>query len=132
MRGKERLDRCGGSTCSRPRGYHPDPMEFVTARLRLRPLSADDIDAGVALGADARVMTWLGGISSAQQMRAWLDRQCAHWAEHGYGRFLVTSHGAFLGFAGLSRLDFDHSRVAEGDPTRTHVVYRLARDGVLP
>jgi ribosomal-protein-alanine N-acetyltransferase len=86
-------------------------MELVTARLRLRPVCAEDLDDSVASVADARVMEWLGGVQTPEQARAWLDRQIAHWKAHGCGRFLITCEGVFVGFAGLSRLEFDRGIV---------------------
>jgi RimJ/RimL family protein N-acetyltransferase len=82
-------------------------MELVTARLHLRPVQTTDRAAVVSLSADPRVMQWLGGVQTAEQARSWLDRQLAHWEQHGFGRFLVACDGAFVGFAGLSRLEFD-------------------------
>jgi ribosomal-protein-alanine N-acetyltransferase len=86
-------------------------MDLFTERLRLRPVVAEDVGVAIVLGADERVMQWLGGVQTAEQARAWLDRQIAHWAQHGFGRFLVTCEGAFVGFAGLSRLEFDRGLV---------------------
>jgi ribosomal-protein-alanine N-acetyltransferase len=86
-------------------------IELVTPRLHLRPVRAEDLDVAVASVADERVMQWLGGVQTADQARAWLDRQIAHWEAHGFGRFFVTWEGAFVGFAGLSRLEFDRGLV---------------------
>jgi ribosomal-protein-alanine N-acetyltransferase len=86
-------------------------MDLCTARLRLRPICAEDLGVAIASAADARVMQWLGGVQTAEQSRAWLDRQIAHWVQHGCGRFVVTREGAFVGFAGLWRFDFDRGLV---------------------
>jgi RimJ/RimL family protein N-acetyltransferase len=174
-------------------------VEIATARLRLRPVRSDDLPIVTALGVDERVMTWLGGALTAEQSAAWLERQSRQWRDHRLGPFLVEREGVFVGFAGLSRGDFDagvvpgievawrfvfkhwgkgyateaaravtadafgrlaldevvavttpdnarstrvmdrlgmvhsphdtfeHPRVPEGDPRRTHVVYRLSR-----
>ncbi len=176
-------------------------MEIVTARLHLRPVRVEDIVVAAALSADDRVMRWLGGVLTEDRAREWLDRQLAQWERHGFGRFAVSFEGAVVGFAGLSRFEFDlglvpgieiawrfayehwgrgyateaaravlddafgrvgltevvaittphnersrrvmdrlgmiyspgetfeHPRVPEGDPNRTHVVYRLRRNG---
>ncbi len=171
---------------------------LTTARLQLRPVEASDIDDAVRLGADERVMAVFGGSASPAASGEWLEARVAHWKAHTFGRFHVSCSGAFVGFVGLERDDYDaglvpgievawrlafeawgrgyateaaraviadafgrvgleevvaittpdnrrsrrvaerlgmtwngetidHPRVAEGDPHRTHVVYRLAR-----
>ncbi len=179
-------------------------IEIVTERLHLRSVRSDDLGVVLGLGADERVMTSVGGVLTADQCVAWLDRQLGQWRAHGLGPFAVERGGAFVGFVGLSRADFDaglipaveiawrlafdhwgkgyateaaraviddafarlgltevaavttpsntrsrrvmdrlgmvhspnetfeHPRVPEGEPLRTHVVYRLARENWSP
>ena len=85
--------------------------ELRTLRLKLRPVSARDLDQVTALGADPRVMAALGGPLTALESRAWLERQLGHIAEHGYGRQVVECEGQFIGLVGLSRYDFDRGLV---------------------
>ncbi|HSQ64658.1 MAG TPA: GNAT family N-acetyltransferase [Polyangiaceae bacterium] len=82
-------------------------MELRTQRLHLRPVAAGDLDPIAALGADERVMAPLGGPMSREKCEAWLERNLAHWHDHGYGRFFVTRETDFVGLVGLSRYDFD-------------------------
>src|ERR1700685_334454 len=82
-------------------------VELVTERLRLRPVRSEDLDAVTALGADERVMTWVGGTLTAEMSVAWLERQLRHWRNHQFGPFAVECDGTFVGFVGLSRADFD-------------------------
>jgi RimJ/RimL family protein N-acetyltransferase len=175
-------------------------LDIVTERLHLRPVRSDDLPTVVRLGADARVMTSVGGVLTADQCAGWLERQVGQWRTHFFGPFAVERDGGFVGFVGLSRADFDaglipavevawrlafdhwgkgyateaaraviedaferlglsevaavttpgntrsrgvmdrlgmvyspsetfeHPRVPEGDPLRTHVVYRLTRE----
>ena len=80
---------------------------LATERLRLRPVTADDLDAVVAQNADARVMTWFGGPMAAEQAAAWMAKQLDHWQKHGFGRMAVDLDGVVVGFVGLTRTDFD-------------------------
>ena len=82
-------------------------IELQTARLQLRPLRPDDLNAVATLGADARVMKSMGGPLSHAKCEAWLERQLDHWEQHGYGRCVVTRDADFVGFVGLSRFDFE-------------------------
>jgi len=86
-------------------------LELTTERLRLRPITPADLPNVCALGADARVMQSLGGTLNQAQSEAWLERQLAHWREHGFGRFHVACDARFVGFVGLTRTDFDRGLV---------------------
>lgn len=98
-------------------------IELRTARLRLRPVTADDLDAIAALGEDARVMEWLGGTMTRDETARWLDGVLEHWRAHGYGRFFIERDGAFVGVAGLSRNDLD-----AGIVPGIEIAWRLAFD----
>ncbi len=52
-------------------------------------------------------MTSLGGLRSPTQVREWLARELAHFAEHGYCRNVVTLEGELVGLVGLNRSDYD-------------------------
>jgi RimJ/RimL family protein N-acetyltransferase len=82
-------------------------VEIVTERLVLRPVRGGDLETVMALSADERVMSWLGGSLTAEQSSAWLDRQIRQWRDHGLGPFVVEHHDLSMGFVGLSRSDFD-------------------------
>lgn len=86
-------------------------IELATERLCLRPIRAADLADVCALSADARVMESLGGALNPAQSEAWLERQLAHWREHGFGRFHVARDARFVGFVGLTRTDFDRGLV---------------------
>ncbi|HEY4104684.1 MAG TPA: GNAT family N-acetyltransferase [Polyangiaceae bacterium] len=96
-------------------------IELETSRLKLRPVSENDLDRVRAIGSDLRVMASLGGILSDDECRVWLERQLAHWRTHGYGRFRVDVGARFAGFVGLSRSDFDRGFVSG-----IEVAWRLA------
>jgi len=82
-----------------------------TARLELRPLLASDFDLVRTLSSDPRVMTSLGGTLSSQESAAWLERQLAHFRDHGYGRYVVSRETEVVGLVGLSRTDFERGLV---------------------
>jgi RimJ/RimL family protein N-acetyltransferase len=82
-------------------------VEIVTERLRLCEIRSGHLDAAAALGADDRVMAWLGGILPPEKSAAWLERQLGQWRRHGLGPFAVERDRVCVGFVGLSRTDFD-------------------------
>jgi RimJ/RimL family protein N-acetyltransferase len=93
-----------------------------SARLELRPLTTGDLHLVHALN-DARVMASLGGPLTKDACRAWLERQLAHFAAHGYGRYVVSYEAEFVGFVGLSRTDFERGLVPG-----VEIAWRLAFD----
>ncbi|OEU85094.1 GNAT family N-acetyltransferase [Streptomyces oceani] len=74
-----------------------------TARLNLRPLTTADVDALVALHADARVNRFVPAFSPTQA-RERLERVEAQWAERGHGLCAVELRdtGEFIGRCGLN------------------------------
>lgn len=74
-----------------------------TERLLLRPLRVADVDAFVALHADARVNRFVGAYSpeQARERLAAIERQ---WAERGHGLCAVElkTTGEFIGRVGLN------------------------------
>jgi RimJ/RimL family protein N-acetyltransferase len=80
---------------------------LTTARLELRPLHPNDLEAVCELASDARAMATLGGARSPEQVRAWLERELAQLELYGYCRHVVTHQGELVGLVGLTRTDFD-------------------------
>jgi RimJ/RimL family protein N-acetyltransferase len=73
-----------------------------TERLRLRPMTVDDVDDVVALHAHPDVIGSMGALD--RQLTFWrLEADERQWAERGHGRFAVLDRtsGACLGQAGL-------------------------------
>jgi RimJ/RimL family protein N-acetyltransferase len=74
-----------------------------TARLRLRPLTASDVDLWVALHADERVNRFVGTYTrqAALDRLGWIERQ---WSTRGHGLFAIEdkANGQFLGRGGLN------------------------------
>ena len=59
--------------------------------------------------ADPAVMATLGGLKTEAETRGFLDRLLAHWAEHGFGLWSLSSGatGAFVGRGGLLNVEVE-------------------------
>jgi ribosomal-protein-alanine N-acetyltransferase len=80
-----------------------------TDRLRLRPMSPDDMEHIVALYGDPDVMRYIGtrGPLSREESSARLDFMVDHWHLHGFGMWalFLKADGAFVGRCGMRYLD---------------------------
>jgi RimJ/RimL family protein N-acetyltransferase len=76
---------------------------LTTERLALRRWRASDRAHAAAMNADSRVMRFLGPLLTREQSEAHVDRLEAHFAEHGFGRWVVEARGVaeFAGWVGL-------------------------------
>lgn len=84
-----------------------------TARLSLRPMGIDDVDAFVALHADERVNRFVGSYSREQALER-LRANERQWAERGHGLCAVhlEENGEFIGRCGLNHwTDFDETEL---------------------
>jgi ribosomal-protein-alanine N-acetyltransferase len=97
--------------------------EIRTPRLLLTRMRAEDLDDLVRMYLDPQVMATLGGVRSEAQTAQYLDRQLAHWQEHGFGWWAARepSTGRFIGRGGLR-----HSMVDGRD--EVEVGYGLLRE----
>ena len=87
-----------------------------TARLHLRPMSADDFDGLYQIFTDSQVMASFGGeLFTPPKMQQWLQRNLDHQAQFGYGLFAVIekASGRLIGNCGLEQLEIDGQTVAE-------------------
>jgi RimJ/RimL family protein N-acetyltransferase len=94
--------------------------ELTTERLRLRPLTRDDLyELHDRVFSDPDV-TWDGTTGTLGDTRESLEAKIAHVREHGFGMMAVTDRdtGEFYGFAGLQHM--------EGGPD-IEIGYYLAR-----
>jgi RimJ/RimL family protein N-acetyltransferase len=62
---------------------------FSTPRLRAERLDAGDYGEIRRMHLDADTMAALGGVQSEAQSRAYMDRNLRHWAERGFGLWIV-------------------------------------------
>lgn len=76
--------------------------QLRTDRLLLRAWRPQDRDPFAAMNADPIVMEHFPSPLSREASDAFVDRIEAHFAEHGYGQWVVEVDGAFAGFTGLS------------------------------
>jgi RimJ/RimL family protein N-acetyltransferase len=76
---------------------------LVTARLRLEPIGAAHRAALRAMVADPRVGAMLGGVRTAAESDAILERHIAAWERDGFGLWAMLDRrtGAFTGRGGL-------------------------------
>ena len=86
----------------------PSPVVFpvVTARLRLRPLCAGDLDALAGIYMDPRVARWIGAHTRADVERE-LSLQAEHQASCGWSFWAVEERatGRLIGDCGLQPLE---------------------------
>ena len=98
----------------------PDEVDLRTERLVLRHWREADRAPFAAMGADPEVMRFLPALLTRAQSDALVDRIRTHFAEHGYGLWVVEVDGAFAGFTGLQWSGVTGQRALE-------VGWRLAR-----
>src|SRR5262249_44631118 len=95
-------------------------MRLETARLLLRPCTADDLDALHRLWTDADVRRYLfdDRIIPREQAAAMIQDSLASFPTHGFGLWLVhrAGEGAMIGFSGLS---------LTGDPPEVELLYGI-------
>jgi RimJ/RimL family protein N-acetyltransferase len=80
-------------------------VRVTTERLVLRPPTFDDLEAWHAIYLDAEEVWYGAPRSSVDENRAKLERQIAHFEEHGFGMCTVELAGETIGAAGLQRLE---------------------------
>jgi RimJ/RimL family protein N-acetyltransferase len=95
-------------------------LRLTTKRLALRPPTLDDLPVWHATFLDAEEVWYGAPRSSRDENRRKLERQIAHFAEHGFGMCAVdlAASGETIGAAGLQHL--------EGGP-EIEVGYRLLK-----
>ena len=71
----------------------------------LRPPTLDDLDAWHAIYVDAEEVWYGAPRSTLDENRAKLERQIAHFQQHGFGMCTVELAGETIGAAGLQHLE---------------------------
>jgi RimJ/RimL family protein N-acetyltransferase len=87
-----------------------------TARLSLRPMTAEDIDPLLIIFGDPKVMAAFNEPTFERgQMERWVQRNLDHQVEHGYGLFsvLLKSNGVLVGDCGLEKVEIEGEVAAE-------------------
>jgi RimJ/RimL family protein N-acetyltransferase len=82
---------------------------FSTARLDAERLAVDHWDDLRRMDEDPRFMMELGGVRDAVGTLAYLERNLAHWAAHGFGLWVLRDRdtGGVVGRAVLRHLEVD-------------------------
>lgn len=77
-------------------------MIFETARLTLRPLTADDAQFMVRMWTDPQVYRFIGGAKTPDETRHKIQEAISHQNLHGYARWAVTlkTTGELIGLCG--------------------------------
>jgi RimJ/RimL family protein N-acetyltransferase len=80
------------------------PIEFATARLRLRQWRDSDREPFAAMNADPQVMRYFAGVLPREASLRSIDVWQAELAERGWSNWAVenAASGEFIGFVGLS------------------------------
>jgi ribosomal-protein-alanine N-acetyltransferase len=85
------------------------PPTLETGRLRMRPVSDDDLDDFAALYGDPDVMRYIGvrGPLTREQTRERLAFMVDHWRRHSFGMWALfrKDGGTFVGRCGLRYMD---------------------------
>lgn len=88
---------------------------FSTARLSAERMTAAHLPDLRRLHQNRQVMAYMGGVWDDAQTTTYLTRNLAHWAEHGFGMWIlrdVATHQV-AGLGGLRHLDVDDVREVE-------------------
>ena len=90
-------------------------QKFETARLRAERSHRRHLALYIPFEQDEQVAAWLGGTSSPQETERRLERELAHWDEHGFGRWVLfeKNTGEFVGRGGLRHADIEGFPVVE-------------------
>ena len=87
----------------------PAPEAFALPRLRAERLTREHLPDLRRMHADGRMMAPLGGTRTEAETDAYLQRNLAHWAEHGFGIWILREpdEDLVIGRAGLRHLQIE-------------------------
>lgn len=91
------------------------PAEFSLPRLLAERLEENHLPFLRRMDQDPRVMATLGGVRTEAETRGYLDRNLAHWAEHGFGVWVLREPGTeiLMGRAGLRHVEVEGAHEVE-------------------
>jgi ribosomal-protein-alanine N-acetyltransferase len=80
-----------------------NPATLTSERLMLRPWRDEDLDPLFAINGDPESMRYFAATMNRAESDAWAARLRAHFAEHGWGKWVVeeAATGDFVGVVGL-------------------------------
>lgn len=70
------------------------PDHFVTPRLQAERLMPDHLAELSRMDRDPDFMAMLGGVRDEAQTAAYLERNLRHWADHGFGLWMLRERAA--------------------------------------
>lgn len=87
----------------------PAPTTFVLRRLFAERLTEAHLPLLRRMDNNAQLMASLGGVRSDAETKAYLERNLAHWEEHGFGIWILRdpTTGRVIGRAGLRHLSIE-------------------------
>ncbi|HET9709850.1 MAG TPA: GNAT family N-acetyltransferase [Gemmatimonadales bacterium] len=85
---------------------------FTTERLQAERLTLQHLPEVRRMHQDAAVMARLGGVRTEQQTAAYLDRNLRHWADYGFGLWILRERG---GSVPVGRAVLRHLTIDEAD-----------------
>lgn len=105
--------RASATTQNAP--YETAPEAFSLRRLTGERLIEAHLPDLRRMHTDPRMMATLGGVRSETETAAYLERNLAHWDEHGFGIWILRDAGAgqVVGRAGLRYLGLGHASEVE-------------------
>jgi ribosomal-protein-alanine N-acetyltransferase len=94
--------------CERP-GVMDASFELLTERLRVRPLSPEDVEPLLAILGDPETMRWYPNPFDREGVIAWIDSARQSYQGNGFGLFAVEGRasGEFLGDCGPAIREVD-------------------------
>jgi RimJ/RimL family protein N-acetyltransferase len=91
------------------------PATFSLPRIVAERLAEEHFPFIRRMDRDPRIMAPLGGVRTEAESRSYLERNLAHWAEHGFGIWVLREPGAgaLIGRAGLRRVEVEGTSEVE-------------------
>jgi RimJ/RimL family protein N-acetyltransferase len=102
--------RPGSALGTEPReAREPAPTTFILRRLFAERLTDAHLPLLRRMDNNAQMMASLGGVRSDAETKAYLERNLAHWDEHGFGIWILRDPvtGRVIGRAGLRHLSVE-------------------------
>jgi len=105
----------GRGTTDRVEERETAPTTFVLRRVFAERLTEAHLPFLRRMHGNARMMATLGGVRSDAETKAYLERNLAHWADHGFGIWILRdpTSGQVMGRAGLRHLTVEAAAEVE-------------------
>lgn len=91
------------------------PATFSLPRLTAERLEEEHLPFIRRMDRDPRIMATLGGVRAEAETIGYLSRNLAHWAEHGFGIWILREPGTgtLMGRAGLRHVEVEGAAEVE-------------------